>query len=97
MVKIYWLVSEWAINCSLSVDGVVLLVQGDVGGLGVIDGQSLAAQPGIVLSGTLGISGLLDVNVALLELLVQAVELQVHLRWGLLAESLGLLEDSVEL
>lgn len=98
MVKIYWGPETIAVvNHTLSVDGVVLLVQCGVGGLGGVHRHTLAAQPGIVLGGALGIGGLLDGDVALMDLLVQAVELQVDL-WGRLgAEGLGLLQNCVEL
>lgn len=82
---------------NLSVDGGVFLIESNIGDLGLIDGESLAAQPGIVFGSTLGIGGLLDVDVTLLNLLVQAVELQIDLWGGLAAEGLGLFYNCVEL
>lgn len=82
---------------NLCVDGGVFLIECNIGGLGLIDSESLAAQPGIVFGSTLSIGGFLDVDVTLLNLLVQAVEFQIDLWWGLAAEGLGLFNNFLEL
>lgn len=93
----FYLLCQKCKQQSLCIDGGVLLIERYVGSLGVLCGHALAAQPGLVFGRTLRIGGLLDVHVAGVDLLIEAVELQIDLWWGLAAEGLGLFANRLEL